>query len=216
MSGVEEGVLVHCADAFQYGPTSVSSAGTQPALLQPLLSPIFISTVYIFKSSSISFSLWHIYTQTSPKLCECVRGFSRPRGPGASPPIQCSSLHYPLYLSICPSVHHCLYPAAHLAVLLASLPHTASIAALLWVTFKDWAPPLINTETAALYSMSVLSFLPLLLLCLSLSLSKSKVLHLLMMEAVSSHLYYTGIYIQTKDNVRFAALPLSSCLSLTV
>lgn len=135
--------------------------------------------------------------------------FSEPMGPSASPPIQCCSLHYPLYLSICPSVHHCLYPAAHLAVLLASLPRTASIAALLWVTFKDQAPLLINTETAALYSMSVLSFLPSsssLSLSLSLSLSKSKVLHLLMMEAFSSHLYYTDICIQTKDNMWFALL----------
>lgn len=92
-------------------------------------------------------------------VCGCVwvwGGFDRPRGPGACPPIQCGSLHYPLYLSICPSVQHCLYPAAHLAVLLASLPHTASIAALLWVTFKDRLL-LINRETAALYSVSVLS-----------------------------------------------------------
>lgn len=113
------------------------------------------------KSFSISFFLWltHTHTQTQSTSCKCV-GFSKPRGPRSSPPIQCCSLHYPLYLSICPSVHHCLYPAAHLAVLLASLPHTASVAALLWVTFKDRAPLLINTETAALYSMSVLSFLP--------------------------------------------------------
>lgn len=130
-------------------------------------------------------------------------GFSRPRGPRASPPIQCCSLHYPLYLSICPSVHHCLFPAAHLATLLASLLHTASIAALLWVTFKDQALLLINTETAALYSMSVL-FSP--SSSLPLSLSKSKVLHLLMLEAVSSHLHY----IQTKDKMLFATFPLSS------
>lgn len=131
-----------------------------------------------------------------------MRGSPGLGAPGASPPIQCSSLHYPLYLSICPSVHHCLYPAAHLAILLARLSHTASIAALLWVTFKDQVLLLINTETAALYSTVCLFSLfsppppP------PLPLSKSKVLHFtLMMETVTSHLYYTGIYVQTKDNV---------------
>ena len=130
-----------------------------PSLLLPFsisLSPIY--SIYIF---CIGFSLAHTHTNTVCLVQECVCvDFSRPRGPSASLLIQCCSLHYPLYLSICPSVHHCLHPAAHLAVLLASLPHTASIAALLWVTFKDQAPLLINTETAARYSMSVLSSLP--------------------------------------------------------
>lgn len=156
-----------------------------------LLSISILHQHYIYISLHISLSFWHI-NKHSPSCVSVCMGFSRPRGPRASPPIQCCSLHYPLYLSICPSVHHSLYPDAHLAALLASLPHTASIAALLWVTFKDQAPLLINTETAALYSMSVLSLLP---SSLPLSLSKSKVLHLLMMEAVSSHLYCIGLYI---------------------
>lgn len=46
MSEVEEGALVHCADAFQYGPTSVSSAGSQPAPVMPLPSPSWIH-IYI-------------------------------------------------------------------------------------------------------------------------------------------------------------------------
>lgn len=72
----------------------------------------------------LSVSNLYICTQSQTVLCRRECGYSRPRGPRANPPIHCCSLHYQLYLSICPSVHHCLYPAAHLAFLLASLPHT--------------------------------------------------------------------------------------------
>lgn len=174
---------------------------THPSFLLLSISMLYLHYIYIYMFHSISLSFWHIHKHSSSCVSVCM-GFFRPRGPRVSPPIQYCSLHYPPYLSICPSVHHSLYPAAHLAALLASLPHTASIAAMLWVTFKDQTPLLINTETAALYSMSVLSFLP--SSSLSPSLSKSKVLHLLMMESVSSHLYCIGLYIQTKHNVWFA------------
>lgn len=129
-----------------------------------LLSPFSVSVLqllYAYLRPSLSVYRSHIRTYNLQSvLCKCGCGYYRPRGPRASPPIHFCSLHYQLYLSICPSVHHCLHPAAHLAVLLASFSTHSRIAALLWVTFKDQAPLLINTETAALYSMSVLSFLP--------------------------------------------------------
>lgn len=81
MSEVEEGALVHCADAFQYGPTSVSSAGSQPAPVMPLPSPILDLHIYVLKFSNIS-SFWQ------PHIRVCVGGafgvFSRPRGGGGN------------------------------------------------------------------------------------------------------------------------------------
>lgn len=206
MSGVEEkspGALCRCFPVWPniclicWHPTCAALTPPSSFLLLSI-SILYLPHIYISRYQFVFLA----HTQTLCILCKCVAFFG-PRGPRASPPIQCCSLYYPLYLSICPSVHHSLHPAAHLAALLASLPHTASIAALLWVTFKDQTPLLINTETAALYSTSVLSFLPSSSLA-ALPLSKSKVLHLLMMEAVSSHLYCIGFYIQTKDNVWFA------------
>lgn len=132
------------------------SALTPPSLPLPF-SDSLSHNYWVDSPVLLSVSNLYICTQSQTVLCRRECGYSRPRGPRANPPIHCCSLHYQLYLSICPSVHHCLYPAAHLAFLLASLPHThSSIAALLWVTFKDQAPLLINTKTAALYSMSVL------------------------------------------------------------
>lgn len=109
----------------------------------------YIHTMYI----KVLLQHFIFLPHTHARVCLCVCGVRsyRPMGPGASPPIQCGSLHYPLYLSICPSVRRCLHPAAHLAVLLASLPHAASSAAAaqLWVTFKGRLLH-INRETAAL------------------------------------------------------------------
>lgn len=136
-------------------------------------------------------------------------GFCRPRGPRVSPPIQCCSLYYPLYLSICPPVHHCLYPAAHLATLLASSPHTASIA-LGYLQSPSSSAHKHRNSCSLQYVCSLLSpLLP------DASLSKSKVLHLLTV-AVSSHLQYAGIYIQTNVDVWFAIFLPSSSLSPTV
>lgn len=125
MSRVEEGALVHCADALQYGSTSVSSAGTQPAPLRPssLLMPFFsflhITAVVYYIYIFLLVSPWHAHNISHSVLYKC--GYFQAEGPWSQP---CHSLHYQLCLSICPSVHHGLHPAAHLAVLLASLPRT--------------------------------------------------------------------------------------------
>lgn len=103
--------------------------------------------------------------------------FSGPRGGGGnSHSAQLAALSsLSVHLSLCsllpPSSCSPSRPINQLSRAQLALQH--------WVTFKDPAL-LINTETAALYSMSVLSFLPLLLL--PLPISKSKVLHLLMMK----------------------------------
>lgn len=61
MSGAEAGVLVHCADAFQYGPTSVSSAGIQPA---PLLYPSSFSLSLSFQHARLCNTLIHTHMHT--------------------------------------------------------------------------------------------------------------------------------------------------------
>ena len=103
MSGVEEGVLVHCADAFQYGLTSVSSAGAQPALPLPLRLPFLYFSIfhqqYIYMLKS--FSLSHTHTKYSPSsvsLCVCSPG------PGAQEPALPFSAAHCIIHSICPSV----------------------------------------------------------------------------------------------------------------
>lgn len=77
MSEVEEGALVHCAEAFQYGPTSVSSAGSQPAPVQP--PPILDLHIYVLKFSNIS-SSWQTHTHTRVCVCGGVRGVLQAQG----------------------------------------------------------------------------------------------------------------------------------------
>lgn len=187
------------------------SALTPPSLPLPF-SDSLSHNYWVDSPVLLSVSNLYICTQSQTVLCRRECGYSRPRGPRANPPIHCCSLHYQLYLSICPSVHHCLYPAAHLAFLLASLPHTLQHCCTA-LGYLQRPSSFAHKHKNSCSLQYVCSLPPLLL---SPSLSKSKVLHLLMIEAISSHLYYTGIYIQTKDNAGFAALPLSSCLYLIV
>lgn len=151
-----------------------------------LFSPSYSLWTYIFMPFSLCFTHTHTIKVCLVQVCGLpARGpWSLPSHSPLPAALSALSVHLslcsPLPLSSCSPSRPISQPSAH-----------SSIAALLWVTFKDPAPLLINTETAALYSMPL--FAPLLLL--SSSFSKSKVLHLLMIEAISSHLYNTGIYI---------------------
>lgn len=109
MSGVEEGVLVHCADAFQYGPTSVSSAGAQPARLRPppLARLYLTSTAYVYSEVyhfPRKFARTHKHSPSSVSVCVCVCGFSVPRGPQSQPShsVQLTALStLSVHLSLC-------------------------------------------------------------------------------------------------------------------
>lgn len=105
-----EGTLVHCAEALQYGSTSVSSAGTQPAPLGPAPSSrlSYIHTMYI------KVLLQHFIFPPQTLVCArvCARATT---GPWALEPALPFSAARCIIHSICPSVP--LFGAASIQLL---------------------------------------------------------------------------------------------------